>query len=71
MYNLLVSYRSGDMWAPQLEQVEALRQETGIFRRVRHEERRAIQQRMRRPARGQDAGSGDESLKQEGDLVYL
>ncbi len=26
VYNLLVSYRSGDMWAPQLEQVEALRQ---------------------------------------------
>ena len=27
MYNLLVNYRSGDMWAPQLEQVEALRLE--------------------------------------------
>src|SRR5215469_3582626 len=27
VYKLLVSYRSGDMWAPQLEQVEALRQE--------------------------------------------
>jgi predicted dehydrogenase len=27
VYELLVSYRSGDMWAPQLEQVEALRQE--------------------------------------------
>jgi predicted dehydrogenase len=27
VYELLVSYRSGDMWSPQLEQVEALRQE--------------------------------------------
>lgn len=27
VYDLLVSYRSGDMWSPQLEQVEALRQE--------------------------------------------
>src|SRR5437773_4152039 len=27
LYDLLVNYRSGDMWAPQLEQVEALRQE--------------------------------------------
>jgi predicted dehydrogenase len=27
LYNLLVNYRSGDMWAPQVEQVEALRQE--------------------------------------------
>ena len=24
LYNLLVNYRSGDMWAPQIEQVEAL-----------------------------------------------
>ena len=31
LYNLLVSYRSGDMWAPQLEQVEALRQELTYF----------------------------------------
>jgi predicted dehydrogenase len=31
VYELLVSYRSGDMWAPQLEQVEALRQEMSYF----------------------------------------
>jgi predicted dehydrogenase len=31
LYELLVSYRSGDMWAPQLEQVEALRQELTYF----------------------------------------
>ena len=31
VYDLLVSYRSGDMWAPQLEQVEALRQELSYF----------------------------------------
>jgi predicted dehydrogenase len=31
LYELLVSYRSGDMWSPQLEQVEALRQELGYF----------------------------------------
>ena len=27
VYEMLVSYRSGDMWAPQLEQGEALRRE--------------------------------------------
>lgn len=27
VYELLVSYRSGDMWAPQVEQVEALQLE--------------------------------------------
>jgi len=31
LYKLLVNYRSGDMWSPQLEQVEALRQELTYF----------------------------------------
>ncbi len=31
VYNLLVNYRSGDMWAPHLEQVEALRVELKYF----------------------------------------
>src|SRR5271156_4461252 len=31
LYNLLVNYRSGDMWAPQVEQIEALRQELAYF----------------------------------------
>ena len=31
IYNLLVSYRSGDMWAPKVEQTEALRAEAEYF----------------------------------------
>jgi predicted dehydrogenase len=31
VYELLVSYRSGDMWAPQIEQIEALRLELSYF----------------------------------------
>jgi predicted dehydrogenase len=31
VYNLLVHYRSGDMWAPQIEQMEALHSELGYF----------------------------------------
>src|SRR5690349_21450796 len=31
LHQLLVSYRAGDMWAPQVEQVEALRAETAYF----------------------------------------
>jgi predicted dehydrogenase len=31
VYELLVHYRSGDMWAPQVEQVEALRLEMAYF----------------------------------------
>jgi predicted dehydrogenase len=32
VYDLLVSYRSGDMWAPQVEQIEALKLEVEHFR---------------------------------------
>jgi len=31
LYDLLVHYRSGDMWAPQIEQVEALTRELSYF----------------------------------------
>ncbi len=31
LYNLLVNYRSGDMWAPQLDRSEALKQELSYF----------------------------------------
>ena len=31
LYNLLVHYRSGDMWAPQIEQIEALNRELSYF----------------------------------------
>ncbi|MGB8540605.1 MAG: Gfo/Idh/MocA family oxidoreductase [Candidatus Acidiferrales bacterium] len=31
VYQLLVSYRSGDMWAPRVEQVEALKMEAAYF----------------------------------------
>lgn len=31
VYDLLVSYRSGDMWAPRVEQIEALKIELGHF----------------------------------------
>jgi predicted dehydrogenase len=31
VYEMLVNYRAGDMWAPQLEQVEALRDELAYF----------------------------------------
>ena len=46
VYNLLVSYRSGDMWAPQVEQVEAL-EGTGLFHRLHLQQQDSDQ---RRPA---------------------
>jgi predicted dehydrogenase len=40
LHQLLVSYRSGDMWAPQVEQVEALRVETAYFLRCIEENKK-------------------------------
>ncbi len=71
VYELLVSYRSGDMWAPQLEQVEALRKELSYFVEcisTGHE-----------PFNNGCAGlrvvkmleTASESLSRKGELVYL
>ena len=71
LYNLLVNYRSGDMWAPQLEQVEALGKELTYFVDcVSHD---------RAPFNDGEAGlrvvkmlaAANESLHKRGALVYL
>jgi predicted dehydrogenase len=71
LYNLLVNYRSGDMWSPQLEQVEALRQELAYFV--------DCIANNQRPTNDGAAGlrvvkmleAATESLKKRGALVYL
>jgi predicted dehydrogenase len=71
VYELLVSYRSGDMWAPQLEQVEALRQELSYFVEcvsnglTPHNDGSA----GLRVVKMLEAAS--ESMKKRGELVYL
>jgi len=71
VYNLLVSYRSGDMWPPQVEQVEALRVELSYFADcIRKNEK---------PSNDGCAGlkvvrmleAASESLSKRGELVYL
>ena len=42
LHQLLVSYRSGDMWAPQVDQIEALRAETGYFLKCIEENQRPM-----------------------------
>ena len=42
LHQLLVSYRSGDMWAPQVENIEALRAETAYFLKCIEENRKPI-----------------------------
>ena len=71
VYELLVNYRSGDMWAPQLEQVEALRGELSYFVECISS--------GQNPINGGSAGlrvvkmleAASESLNKKGALVYL
>ena len=49
VYKLLVNYRSGDMLAPRLEQVEALQQEMKLFCGL-HYERGTRRSTMAAPA---------------------
>jgi len=70
VYNLLVSYRSGDMWAPKLEAVEALKKELTYF----------VDCIMNSEAPFNDGMAGlrvvrmleaaEDSLKKKGEMVY-
>ena len=71
VYELLVSYRSGDMWAPQLEQVEALKTELSYFVDCAsngHSPHNDGQAGLRVVSMLEAA---DRSLSKRGELVYL
>ena len=57
VYDLLVHYRSGDMWAPQVEQVEALRRELSYFVDCISSGQEPFNDGRSGLASGQDAGS--------------
>ena len=71
VYDLLVHYRSGDMWAPHLDQVEALRQELAYFVECITSGQDAFNDGAAglRVVRMLEAAS--ESLSKRGALVYL
>jgi len=71
LYNLLVNYRSGDMWAPQIEQVEALHRELEYFVDCITNNVTPINDGHAglRVVKMLEAAS--ESLRQRGTLVYL
>jgi predicted dehydrogenase len=71
VYNLLVSYRSGDMWAPHVEQVEALRLELGYFVECINKQEKPFNDGHAglKVVRMLEASS--ESLAKRGALVYL
>ncbi|SRR6266851_4402135 len=71
VYNLLVNYRSGDMWAPQIEQVEALHRELAYFVDCIAKDQTPMNdgQAGLRVVKMLEAAS--KSLRQRGALVYL
>lgn len=71
LYDLLVNYRSGDMWAPQLEQFEALRYELSYFVECISSGQEPFNDGCAglRVVKMLEAGS--ESLSKRGSLVYL
>jgi predicted dehydrogenase len=71
VYELLVSYRSGDMWAPQLEQGEALRQELSYFVECVTNGRQAHNDGFAGLRVVKMLEAATESLKKRGELVYL
>lgn len=71
VYDLLVSYRSGDMWAPQLEQVEALRQELSYFVECISSGQEPFNNGCAGLRVVQMLEAASESLSKKGALVYL
>lgn len=71
LYDLLVSYRSGDMWAPQLEQVEALRQELTYFVKCIGSGETPFNDGVAGLRVVKMLEAADESLSKRGALVYL
>jgi predicted dehydrogenase len=71
VYNLLINYRSGDMWAPRIEQAEALTRELAYFVDCIVNDKTPMNdgQAGLRVVKMLEAAT--ESLRQRGTLVYL
>ena len=71
LYELLVNYRSGDMWAPQIEQVEALRQELSYFVNCILNDRTPWNDGVAGLRVVRMLEAANKSLRKRGSLVYL
>jgi predicted dehydrogenase len=71
LYNLLVNYRSGDMWAPQIEQVEALTQELAYFAECIAKDKTPINDGEAGLRVVKMLEAANESIRKRGELVYL
>ncbi|HUC28854.1 MAG TPA: Gfo/Idh/MocA family oxidoreductase [Candidatus Acidoferrum sp.] len=71
LYDLLVNYRSGDMWAPQLEQVEALRLELTYFADCVLNNRNPMNDGAAGLRIVKILEAANKSIRKRGSLVYL
>jgi predicted dehydrogenase len=71
VYQLLVSYRSGDMWAPRVEQVEALRAEAAYFADCIMNNKKPFNDGVAGLSVVKMLEAADRSLEQKGKIIQL
>jgi predicted dehydrogenase len=71
VYDLLVSYRSGDMWAPRVEQVEALKVEAAYFVDCILNDKKPFNDGVAGLHVVRMLEAADESLKQKGKIIRI
>jgi predicted dehydrogenase len=71
VYDLLVSYRSGDMWAPKVEQTEALKVEAKYFIDCILHNKKPVNDGAAGRRVVQLLAAADRSLKERGKIVRL
>lgn len=70
VHNLLVSYRSGDMWAPKIESIEALRAEMAYFVECINKNESPINDGLAGLRIVRMLEAAEESLNKKGEVVY-
>jgi predicted dehydrogenase len=71
VYDLLVSYRSGDMWAPKVEQIEALKLEAQHFVDCISNNKTPINDGLAGLRVVKILETANQSVKKKGELIYL
>ncbi len=71
IYNLLVSYRSGDMWSPKVDQVEALKKEAEYFVECIYNDVTPVNDGQAGLRVVEMLEGCDNSLKKNGRMIYL
>jgi predicted dehydrogenase len=71
VYQLLVSYRSGDMWAPRVEQIEALRAEAAYFADCIMNNKKPFNDGVAGLSVVKMLEAADRSLEQKGKIIQL